>query len=196
MFTDFGLCGGRVDRCVEAIGFAEPVRQFDAADRTGLLVVGQPRTGQVAAGHALDGEHGERFADESPSGNLSGHIGGHHVVADDVLQLVEPPRGQSGEDCAFVGDLGFQHEVVRGDSVGGDHQQRRGVGKRFSAFGYVEVANFAGVDVLPSGNDGGLNLVACHRLPPCGIVMRFSSASWAMSVRWCSPRHRMRPTAS
>ena len=55
--SQFGLGGRGEQRLRELAGLDQPGRQRDAAHLAGLLVVDQPRAGQVAAGHGLDRHH-------------------------------------------------------------------------------------------------------------------------------------------
>ena len=45
------------------------------------------------------------------------------MVGDEVLEAVEPERGDAREDLALVGDLVGQDEVIGADAVGRHHEQ-------------------------------------------------------------------------
>ena len=93
----------------------EPV----AADLARGPVVLPAGAREVAAHHALDRQHGEaaalRRAPVRPERE--------EVVRADRAGAGEPERGEAGQHTPLVGDLGGQHDVERGDAVGGHEQQ-------------------------------------------------------------------------
>ncbi|MDQ0942337.1 hypothetical protein QFZ67_004042 [Streptomyces sp. V1I1] len=62
------------------------------------------------------------------------------MVGDEVLEALEPPQRQLGEDPALVEDLGGQHPVVGGDAVACDHHE-------VARLVLVQVAHLAGVQM-------------------------------------------------
>jgi hypothetical protein len=131
--ADVGLGRRREDRLRERGAVEQPLRQRDAAHRAGLAVVDEPASGEVAAGHALDGLHDQPTAQHRAAAELvcvrrelRGVVvdgRGHEVVGHQVRELAEPPQGQAGEHRALVRDRGREHDVVRRDPVGGHQEQ-------------------------------------------------------------------------
>ena len=119
-----GLGGRGEDRCRQALGLAQARRQLDAGDAPGGLVVLPARAGDVAAHHALDGQHPQlAHRHRAPADVLGDVLGGRHVVVlDDVAGAPEPEGGQAGEHRPLVRDRRGMHDVIRRDPVAGDHQ--------------------------------------------------------------------------
>ena len=121
----------REDRPRQGLGLAEPGREPVPTHRTGVAVVAPPAAGEVAAHHALDGQHLEpphhhRAPGEVGVADLGRHVrepGRQEVVRHDPLRLAEPVGGQPGEHAALVWDLRRHHHVVRADAIARDHEQ-------------------------------------------------------------------------
>ena len=131
--ADLGLRGGREDRLGELGGVHQALGQLDAAHGALLLVLLQAAAGKVAAHDALDGEHLGLLHQHEAAAQVVGvglellgqvgHVGADQVVADDVLELLEPEQRDLREHCALVRDLVLQDVIERRDAVGGHHQQ-------------------------------------------------------------------------
>jgi hypothetical protein len=115
----------------QAVGFAQPIGQRDAADFTGDAIVFPPGAGNVTADDALDRQR-LRFADDhGAAGELvvelierRGEIrGAEDVVGNDVFQEFEPEKRELREDAALVGNGRGKDDVEGGEAVGGDDQE-------------------------------------------------------------------------
>ena len=114
------------------------------------LVLLPRRARQVAAHDALDLEHLGLAAQHDPPGEVGvglgdaggqvGDVGGHEVAAGDVAEDLEPERRDRGEHAALVEDRLVEHDVERGEAVGGDHQE-------LVVADGVDVPDLAGVQV-------------------------------------------------
>src|SRR5436190_5719169 len=119
-----GLGGLGEDRLRELLRLLESLGQADAAHGPGGLVVLPAGPRQVAADHALDRDHLEPLHEHPAAPGVARHVRiRDEVVRADVLRTVEPEDGQAGEHPSLVRDGRGVHHVVRGDPVGGDHQQ-------------------------------------------------------------------------
>jgi hypothetical protein len=135
--ADRGLRRRGEQRLRQAAAVLEPRGQRRTADPAGRAVVGEPRAGEVAAGDALDGDHGQAPAQHRPAPQRGGvrlqHVGvlagarGHQVGGHEVGELAEPPDRQPGEHRTLVGHGRRQHHVVRAEAVARDQQQVVGV---------------------------------------------------------------------
>ncbi len=146
--AELGLGRGGEDRFRQPGSVDQTGGQRHAAHSPGRAVLDQPGPGQVPAGHALDGEHLQRPAQHGATGHGLGYLGGQHVVADQVSDLVEPPQAQLREDGALVRDRAGQNPVVGRDPIGGHEEQRTGGVA-------VQVTHLAGVDVGVARQFGG-----------------------------------------
>jgi hypothetical protein len=170
-----GLRGRGEDRLGQVAAVLEPGGQRDAADLARTPVVEQSGSGEVAARHALHGEHVELFADHRAPRDGRRHVGRDDVVADQPGQLLEPPQRHPGEDLALVGDRGVEDEVEGRDAVARDHQEPTLV---LTGIDPVEVAHLPGVDVggaLDHGRCGDVQL-GCH-VPSLPRSLRGSARS-------------------
>ncbi len=126
VLAQLGLAGGREDRVGKLARLHQPLGQCDAAHRAGLVVVDQPRPREVAAGHALDGDHVELPDHQRAAENLFGDpavVGftGQMVVATEDAEEEDAHRG---EHPPLVRDRGGAEDVVvGGDPVARDQQK-------------------------------------------------------------------------
>ncbi len=149
VLADLGLGGRGEDRGGQLRAVDQALGEGEAADGAGLVVLRQARAGEVAAGHALHGDHPQRLADQGAAlpvgGGAGGQLAAQDVVRGQVGELLEPPQGELGEDPALVGDLGRQHPVVGGDAVAGDHHE-------VARLVPVQLAHLAGVQMHQARN--------------------------------------------
>ena len=124
-----GLGGGREDRLGQPLGLTQSGGERPAHDRAGLLVVGPRGTEQVAPRHTLQADRLRRLHQHRPTGHVAtrglgkvGGVGRHQMIGREVGGLLEPERGQRGEDPALVGDEVGEHDVEHRHAVGRDHQ--------------------------------------------------------------------------
>ncbi len=126
------------DRLGQAGALGQARRDRDAADLAGRLVGLQAQARQVAASDALDRDHVELLAPDRPARPFLGDVaGGDNVIGHQVVELVEPPQGQLGEDLPLARDGRRQHDIVDADPVRGDQQDVLAV--------RVNVADLAGM---------------------------------------------------
>ena len=131
MVPDLGLGGRGVDRLWKLVGFLKPFRQRNAAYRAVLLVAGPAASGDVSPDNTFDGEHVELPAHHTVSVKLRltekfghvGHIGGDHVVGQNILSHIKPETGHLCQYGSFFGHVIFQDHVKAADSVCGNHDQ-------------------------------------------------------------------------
>ena len=124
---------GREDRFRQLVGFVQALGQFDSANLAGGLVFLPRRAGNVAAHHALHGDHVGAHHDHGAAAQLVGvlldlrrvlaHIGGDEVIGHDVLQEVEPEQRNLGQHLSLVWNAGRQNVVESRNAIGGDEQQ-------------------------------------------------------------------------
>jgi hypothetical protein len=139
--ADVGLRRRGVDRLGQARAVDQSRGQLVAAHGAALVVLGEAGAGEVAAHDRFDLEDLEALDAQRAAGELGRHVlGGDHMVGDDVLELLEPPQAQRGQERALAGHRGRQHHVVDADAVGGDEDQVVSVG--------VDVADLALVNEL------------------------------------------------
>ncbi len=103
------------------IGLLQSGRQFDAAHRARCFVFFPSRAREIAARHALDGEHfGAHDHHRTPAkfvgmcanrSRVLGHVGGDEVVGHDVFEEVEPEQGDLRQDAALVRNAGREYVV-------------------------------------------------------------------------------------
>ena len=124
---------GGEDGFGQAIGFSEAGRQFDAADRAGLLVVFPSGSRDIAAHDTLYRKHFGSLDEHATAGQLiekglefAGKLRcvcGDEVVRDDGLEEVEPEERELGENLPFVGYSAAKDMVEGGDAVAGDEEE-------------------------------------------------------------------------
>ena len=129
--------------------------QLNAAHRAIALIFLPTRTRDVAAHHALDGDHVGTYHQHGAPAQLVGvllelrrifvDIGGREVVRDDVLEKIEPEKRQLGQHAALFRDAGGEYVVERRNAIGGDEQQLIGINP-------VHITNFAAGEKLKVGN--------------------------------------------
>ena len=127
----FGLGRRGEDRFGQTGGELQSGRQFDAADRTGLLVILPPGTDQVAAHHGLDGQRLQAFDHQRAPTHLLPLGGGDHrfrvnagqLVGQDMAKPFEPEVGQLGEHLALARNRVRQDDVEGRKAIAGHDQQ-------------------------------------------------------------------------
>ena len=103
----------------------QPSGQFHATHLTSVPVLLQPRSGEVAAHDAFEGQHVQLAADLGPAEDTLGNARvirrSGEVVGD--VEGGEEEVAHRGEDAALVRDRAVQDEVIGRDPVGGHHEQ-------------------------------------------------------------------------
>jgi len=120
MVADGGLGRGGEDRFGQLLGLAQAVRQLDAADLAGALVVLPATADQVTAGDRLHRDRLELAGDHralgvqrriDTLGQHTGDIDAGQVVGHQVRGLGEPEVRDLAEHFALAGDRIGQHHV-------------------------------------------------------------------------------------
>ena len=123
VLADLGLRRRREDRLGQLVGLAQAGRQLDPADRAGRAGTPSSRSRRDSRGRRTRPGTCRACATSSPRPRPRPARPRDEVVRDDLAGLLEPEHGQPGQHLALVGDRGREHDVVGGDTVGGDHQQ-------------------------------------------------------------------------
>ena len=131
--------GGSEDRGGQPRPIMQPRRQFDPGHSTRLQILRPARSGQIAARHRLDRHHLQAFDDQCSTRHFGGHLGRDDVIGHQIVQLLEPPHRQLGQDHSLVGNRGVQDVIVGGHVVGCDHQHQARIFQR------VEFTHLPGV---------------------------------------------------
>ena len=138
--ADLRLRRGREHELGEPAAVHEAGSHRDAEHRAGRVVVDERGAGEVRAHDALGVDavralHDHRLLRDLRREVLQQRVFGQvaklifvlrerdEVVRHDVARLVEPELRHERQDAALVRYGRGQHDVERGDAVGGDHQQ-------------------------------------------------------------------------
>jgi hypothetical protein len=109
------------------------LREFDAADSPGLLIVFPARSREIAADDAFDWKHFSSFDKHAATFELGcvglelrwviSDIGGDEMVFYGVAKEVEPEERDLRENAALVRDSAAEDVVEGGDTVGSDEEE-------------------------------------------------------------------------
>ena len=140
MFTLRGLASRGEQRPLQPLTLQQFARQLSPADRSSLAIFTPGRTRQVAADHALHGDHLDPLDYYGPSRDRGRHLRTDQMIRYDVVQFAQPPGAELSKDRSLVRDRRRQHPVEGRHVVGRHHQQL------IVSVGRVELAHLPGTD--------------------------------------------------
>ena len=125
MISDLCLRRRGEDRLIQLGGLDQALRELDAADRAGGLVLLQSGASEVAASHAFEGNHIQLLAHHGAPEHLLGDAlviqRSREVVRE--VDLLKEVGAHRGEHPPLVWNIGVEHEIVGTDPIRDDHQQ-------------------------------------------------------------------------